>query len=209
MRKYRCIANQKAFLSHNVYSTTVSHELRSIANQKAFLSHNVYPTTVYYYIDLNRPNSKFRICSSGKFKIITEIYELLSQEVSRLQELYANQDLLMNVGKTKEKSQNILRIKCSLVLKRINTNILGLKKWQVLLVLLYKLLSQEGTSRNQDCIAEAWNNISCDTILNCWKKTDIVESSQFLELDNPETPSSSSNITGELIPLQQYDTQEI
>ncbi|RHZ75567.1 hypothetical protein Glove_212g130 [Diversispora epigaea] len=62
---------------------------------------------------------------------------------------------------------------------------------------------------DEDCIAEAWNNISCDTILNCWKKTDIVESSQFLELDNPETPSSSSNITGELIPLQQYDTQEI
>ncbi|CAG8617540.1 4403_t:CDS:2 [Diversispora eburnea] len=60
-----------------------------------------------------------------------------------------------------------------------------------------------------DWIAEAWNNISCDTILNCWKKTDIIESSRFLELDIPETPSSSSTITGELISQQQYDIKEI
>ncbi|CAG8724712.1 4142_t:CDS:1, partial [Cetraspora pellucida] len=44
-------------------------------------------------------------------------------------------------------------------------------------------------------IVKAWNNVTNETILNCWRKTEILKFSKFLELSVLPTLLSNSTIT--------------
>ncbi|CAG8487137.1 2238_t:CDS:2, partial [Diversispora eburnea] len=88
-------------------------------------------------------------------------------------------------------------------------------KWNFQDPLLKKKLQEKDKKRVTILLytnVTAWNNISCDTLLNCWKKTNIISLSQFENsgiLLSIISITSDTTITGDIIPFQQYDIQEI
>ena len=64
-----------------------------------------------------------------------------------------------------------------------------------------------------DWTAEAWNKVTCDTILNCWKKTEILASSLLSTLesesDEPQTPFSDSTISGEYVNIDENEISDL
>ncbi|CAG8479360.1 7729_t:CDS:2 [Scutellospora calospora] len=60
-----------------------------------------------------------------------------------------------------------------------------------------------------DWLVEAWNKVSCETIINCWKKTEILLPSMFDSISVPSTPSSDSTITDDLTIDTQKTEEEI
>ncbi|CAG8759507.1 934_t:CDS:2, partial [Dentiscutata erythropus] len=60
-----------------------------------------------------------------------------------------------------------------------------------------------------DRLVKAWNNVSCKTIVNCWKKTKILLPSMFENILVPSTLLSNSTMTDNIIINSQKTKEEI